>query len=83
MLYELTANLGLIDARKCNTSFGATLSLDANALKQGAAVELPKEAAAYLTNPKQAGGRGYSGLLKPAGNVKGEAKSAELKAPAK
>ncbi len=83
MVYELQDSLGLIDARKCNSSFGAELPLDASALKKGARVELSKAAVAYLTNPKSAGGRGYSTLLKPAGEVKGEAKPADLKAPGK
>lgn len=76
MQYELQDSLGLIDARKCNKELGASLPLDIKELAKGSVIELPQNAASYLSSK-------YKALLKPAGKVKGESKDTELKAPAK
>lgn len=75
MQYELQDSLGLLDARKCN-ELGAALSLDKQSLSKGASVDLSADAAKYL-------GKKYPALVKPVGKVKGEAKTAEITAPAK
>lgn len=76
MQYELQDSLGLQDARKCNKEFGASIELDAALLKKGAVVELPKASADYLT-------KRFKSLLKPVSKVVGQAKDADVKAPAK
>jgi hypothetical protein len=72
MLYELQDNLGLLDARKCNKEFGASLPLDSKEIAKGSVIDLPPTAAGYL-------GSKYKALLKPASKVKGDAKDSELK----
>lgn len=81
MQYRLLHTLGQIDARKCNESFGAKLSLDKNQLTAGCVIELPDPAFKYLTGPKP--GRGHTALLEPVANVKAVAKQPEVTAPAK
>lgn len=95
MLFELQDNLGLIDARKCNTNFGASLPLNPKEIASGCTVDLPHAAANFLSGK-------YKSLLKPVkgkepepevepvksaysmpSRVKGEAKESELKAPLK
>jgi len=83
MQYRLLHTLGQLDARKCNESFGAKLSLDKERLAAGSVIELPDAAYKYLTNSKSAGGKGYVALMEPAGSAKGEAKKPEVTAPAK
>jgi hypothetical protein len=80
MQYRLTQNLGLDDARHCNAALRASLDLsDPKSFAAGSIIELPKEAAEWLTGPK---GRGMGALLEPA-NVRGQAKQPEVTAPAK
>jgi hypothetical protein len=78
MQYRLLHRLGQLDARACNDSFGAKLSLDAKDLGRGCVIDLPEPAFNYLTKTK-----GHVALMEPAGNVKGNAKQPEVTAPAK
>ena len=75
MQFRLQDSLGFIDAGRCNKDFGCSLAIEKSALMAGEVVELTDKAAAFLKSK-------YPALLKPA-NVKGEAKEAEIKAPAK
>lgn len=77
MKYQLTQNLGLDDAKRCNDQLKCSLPLDAKQLSTGSTVELSDVAAKWLTE-----GKGYTGLLAPLG-IKGEAKKPEITAPAK
>lgn len=82
MKYRLLDNLGTDDARRCNKDFGASLDAsDPKSFTKGAVIELPKQAVEWLTG--RPGGKGFSGLLKPASDMTGEAKASEITAPRK
>ena len=61
MQYRLKHRLGQIDAKKCNDTFGASLSLDAKDLGRGCIIDLNEKSFAYLTGKKP--GLGHIGLL--------------------
>lgn len=73
MKYTLKQNLGLTDARVCNSECGAELALDLEALAAGSSIELPTKAAAYLQSKYPAlldDGRQVRGISEPT-KVKG------------
>ena len=47
---QLNQNLGLADARDCNTKFGANLELQADKLTAGSVIELPQKAVDFLNH---------------------------------
>ncbi len=72
MKYELQHNLGTDDARRCNDTLGASLSLDPKSLAAGCTIELNDKAADWLRSR-------YAGLMIPAGKVKGVPDAPEVK----
>lgn len=77
MQYRLNQSLGLFDARKCNTTFGANLPLDGTKLKEGCVVDLPEPAALWFF-------KRYPALLCPIDDtIVGRPKRPEITAPAK
>lgn len=74
MQYRLRQSLGTVDARHCNKELGA--SIDLKKLSAGDVIDLNDESCEYL-------GKKYPALLEPAEKVRGQAKHAEITAPAK
>jgi len=74
MLVRFNVNLGSGDAAYCNDKWHT--QIDFTKCKAGQTADIPDVAADYLAGK-------YKSLFDVVGSVKGEAKSAELKAPAK
>lgn len=75
MKYQLTVNLGKVDARDLNDRFGCALDLeDPEALKAGATVDLTDKAVEYLSQK-------YPALLESSAKVRGVAKPSAITAP--
>lgn len=73
MKYRLMDSLGLDDARRCNKDFGAALPIhEPKLFTKGCVIELPKEAADFLTKT-----RGLTAILEVS-NIRGDGKQPEI-----